>query len=185
MHREDLEQNGFSLVELAMVCAIGAVIMAAATPLFQSFAQRSNADGAAQLIAQELSMARAMAVSTHGPILVQFDPVANSVVVAAGTGSVRGPFPLPGGTKFMSIRPALDTPDALGSMLLGVGSNTNVAFLDNGTSATDTSGAALCSGTFFIQDRNGDDATIRAVTLLGGTGKAHIWKYDPTTNSWN
>jgi prepilin-type N-terminal cleavage/methylation domain-containing protein len=185
MHRADKGQNGFSLIELAIVCAIGAVLLTAAVPIFQSYTQRSDADSAAQVIVQELSLARAMAISTDGPILVQFDPAANSVSAASGTGSVRGPFILPGGIRFMSSAPALDTPDALGGTLLGAGPNTNVAFLDNGTAATDTSGATLCSGTFFLQHRNGDMATIRAVTLLGGTGKAHIWKYDPTTNSWN
>jgi prepilin-type N-terminal cleavage/methylation domain-containing protein len=183
--RANREQNGFSLVELMMVCAIIAIIATAAVPMLQSTMQRSDADSAAQLIVQELSMARAMAVSVHGPILVQFDPVTNSVTLAPGTGSVRGPFILPGGITFMNSAPASDTPDALGAMMLGTGSHTKVTFLDNGTAATDASGTTLCSGTYFLQHANGDAATIRAVTICGGTGKARVWKYDPIANSWN
>jgi Tfp pilus assembly protein FimT len=170
---------------MTIVCAIGAIMTVAAIPMLQSTMHRSSADGAAQLIVQELNMARAMAVSVHGPILVQFDPVTNSVTVAPGTRSARGPFVLPGRIQFMSSAPALDTPDALGAMVLGTGLNTSVTFLDNGTAATDASGATLCSGTYFLQHANGDADTIRAVTLCGGTGKAHVWKHDPTTNSWN
>ena len=184
-YRTNREQNGFSVIELAMVCAIAAIIVTAAVPIFQSTILKSGADSAAQLIVQELSMARAMAISSHGPVRVQFDPVTNSVTVAPGTGSVRGPFVLPSGITFMSSAPALDTPDSSGAMLLGTGSHTNVTFLDNGTAATDASGTTLCSGTYFLQHANGDAATIRAVTLCGGTGKAHIWKYNPAINSWN
>lgn len=184
-HGTNSEQNGFSLIELTMVCAIAAIMVVAAVPTLQSTLLRSNADSAAQLIAQQLSMARALAISTHGPILVQFDPAANSVTVAPGTGSVRGPFVLPGGTTLMSSAPSLDTPDASGAMLLGTGNHTNITFQDNGTATTDASGATLCSGTYFLQHANGDSSTTRAVTICGGTGKAHIWKYKPTNNSWN
>ena len=183
--RTNWEQNGFSLIELTMVCAIAAIMVVAAVPTLQSTILRSSADSAAQLIIQELSMARAMAVSVHGAVLVQFDPVANSVTVAPGTSFVRGPFILPNRVTFMSSAPALDTPDSLGSMLLGTGSHKNITFLDNGTAATDSSGTTLCSGTYFLQHANGDSSTTRAVTICGGTGKAHIWKYDPTNNSWN
>jgi prepilin-type N-terminal cleavage/methylation domain-containing protein len=183
--RTDWKQNGFSLIELTMVCAIAAIMVVAAVPTIQSTILRSSADNAAQLIVQELSMARAMAVSIHGAVRIQFDPVANSVTVAPGTSYVRGPFILPNRVTFMSSAPALDTPDSLGGMMLGIGSNKNITFLDNGTAATDSSGTTLCSGTYFLQHANGDTATIRAVTICGGTGKARVWRYNPTTNSWN
>jgi Tfp pilus assembly protein FimT len=172
-------------MELMVVCAIAAVIMAMAIPMFKPIMQRYDADSAAQLIAQELSLARAMAIATGGPILVQFDPEANTITVAPGTGSVRGPFLLPGKMMFMNAHPPVDTPDTLGGELLGTGLNTGITFLDNGTAATDASGVTLCSGTFFLRHVDGDVATTRAVTLLSGTGKARIWKFNSETNSWN
>ncbi len=176
------QQQGFSLIEAMIVIAVASVLMVMAIPMYRTTMDRSNADGAAQLIAQELSLARALAVSTHANILVQF--ASNSVVVAPGTGSIRGPFPLPGKTQFLALNPMSDTPDNLGSTVLGSGGNTQITFLDNGAAATDDTGATLCSGTVFIQNADGDPATTRAVTLLGGTGRVRIWRYDPNSISW-
>ena len=178
-------QQGFSLVEAFIAVAVASILAGMAIPMFSTAMNQSNADAAAQLIAQELNLSRAMAVGIHGPILVQFNS-ANSVAVAVGTGSARGPFVLPGKMTLLNSNPAvLDTPDALGNTALGLGVNNEVTFMDNGTAATDATGAILCSGTFFIQNVDGDPATLRAVTLLGGTGRVHVWRYNPNSNSWN
>ena len=184
MDRSKRTQCGFSMIELMMVCAIAVILTVMAVPLYQSNLQISNADSAAQLIAQELRLAKALAVSTNGPVLVKFDPSANAVSVAPATGSARGPFILPGKMMFLKAAAPLDTPDALGAKVLGVDKNTTITFLNNGTVATDESGATICSGTFFLQNENGDVITNRAVTLVGGTGKMRIWKYSPKNTSW-
>ncbi len=176
-------QHGFSLIEAFIAIAVASILAGMAIPMFSTAMDQSNADAAAQLIAQELNLARAMAVGIHGDILVQFNS-ANSVVVAAGTGSARGPFVFPGKMTLLNSNPVLDTPDALGSTVLGPSGNNVVTFMDNGAAATDATGATLCSGTFFIRNVNGDPATLRAVTLLGGTGRVHIWRYNPNSNSW-
>jgi prepilin-type N-terminal cleavage/methylation domain-containing protein len=178
-------QHGFSLIEAFIAIAVASILAGMAIPMFSTAMDQSNADSAAQLIAQELNLARALAVATHGDILVQFES-ANSVVVAAGTGSARGPFLFPGKMTLLDSNPAVrDTPDALGNTVLGPGVNNEVTFTDNGAAATDATGATLCSGTFFIRNVDGDPATLRAVTLLGGTGRVHIWRYNPNSNSWN
>jgi Tfp pilus assembly protein FimT len=185
MHRAIEDQSdGYSLIEALIVCAFAMVLMAIGIPIFKTVTDQSNADSAAQLVAQELNFARTLAVGIHGNVLIQINPTLNSVVVAPGTGSTRGPFVLPGNYKFMSLAPTFDTPDALGGAVLGAGSSTQVTFLDNGAAATDGTGATLCSGTFFIVQASGDASTMRAVTLLGGTGRIHIWRYDPKTTSW-
>ena len=176
-------QHGFSLIEAFIAIAVASILAGMAIPMFSTAMDQSNADAAAQLIAQELNLARAMAVGIHGNILVQFDS-ANSVVVAAGTGSARGPFVFPGKMTLLNSSPVSDTPDALGSTVLGTTGNNVVTFMDNGAAATDAAGATLCSGTFFIRNVNGDPATLRAVTLLGGTGRVHIWRYNPNSDSW-
>jgi hypothetical protein len=86
--------------------------------------------------------------------------------------------------KLLNASALSDTPDALGANVLGVGNNTSITFLDNGTAAIDGSGATVCSGTFFLQNEKGDVITNRAVTLVGGTGKMRIWKYSPKNTSW-
>jgi prepilin-type N-terminal cleavage/methylation domain-containing protein len=178
------EQNGFSLIEAMIVVIIASILAAMAIPMLKTSMDQSNANAAAQLIAQQLNLARALAVGTHSNILVQYDSTANTLVVAPGTGSVRGPFVLPGKVKLMTISPNQDTPDALGNTVLGTGNNSQITFLDNGSAATDNTGAVLCSGTFFVEHPSEDPATMRAVTLLGGTGRVRTWQYNSKTSTW-
>ena len=175
---------GFSLVELVIVCAVAVIIMMAAVPLYTAATRRSTADGGAQLIAQQLNYARALAVSSHANVLVQFTPATNYVVVAPGTGSARGPFPLGTGIELQTSAFTPDTPDSLGTVVLGVGANTQMTFLDNGAAVDDPATNNLRSGTFFLQHSSGDAASRRAVTVLGGTGRIHIWRWDPDSSAW-
>ena len=177
-------ESGYSLVEMGVVCAVMFILAAMAVPLFDSATTRSNADAAAQLIAQELRYARALALGSHANVAVQFSPASNEVAVAPGTGSVRGPFVLP---LRMRLQPAAlgpATPDNLNATVLGTGGYTQMTFLDNGSVVDDPVANNLISGTFFLQHANGDASTRRAVTLVGGTGRVHIWRYDCATNSW-
>jgi len=101
-----------------------------------------------------------------------------------GTGSVRGPFSLPGGVRFLTSAPVMDTPDTLGSTVLGVGSNNQMVFLDNGSVVDDPVNNNISSGTFFLQHVNNDLSTVRAVTLMGGTGRVHTWRWDESAYAW-
>ena len=69
-------------------------------------------------------------------------------------------------------------------ILLGVGGNTAMSFIDNGSVIDNPTNNNLQSGTFFLQHRNGDPQTRRAVTLIGGTGRTHAWRYDTSNDSW-
>lgn len=184
MKRSIVKEDGFSLSELLIVIALLMIFAGIAVPTFNEAMERSDADAAAQLIAQELNMARARAIGTRVGVLVQADVNNNSIVVAPGTGSVRGPFPLPGDTVLLGVAPATDTPDGLGGTILGVGANDRLTFIDNGAAATDATGANLVSGTFFLRNRAEDPETLRAVTLVGGTGRARIWRFDSESGTW-
>jgi Tfp pilus assembly protein FimT len=168
-----------------MIVLIATGILAVATvPLYDAAIRSSNSEAAAQLIAQELSYARALAVSSHANVLVQFNRTNRTLVVAPGTGSARGPFSLPVGVQFLTTAPVMDTPDALGSNVLGAGSNNLMTFLDNGSVVDDPVTNNLCSGTFFLQHVNADRSTVRAVTLMGGTGRVHTWRWDESAYAW-
>jgi Tfp pilus assembly protein FimT len=178
------KQSGYSLIE-AMIVLIATGILAVATvPLYDAAIRSSNSEAAAQLIAQELSYARALAVSNHGNILVQFNPTNRTLVVAPGTGSARGPFSLPAGVQFLTAAPVTDTPDGLGSTVLGVGGNSQMVFLDNGSVIDDPVNNNIRSGTFFLRHVNNDPSTVRAVTLMGGTGRVHTWRWDDNAYAW-
>ena len=177
-------ESGYTLVEMGVVCAVMIILAAVAVPLFDSATTRSNADAAAQLIAQELRYARALALGSHAGVVVQFTPASSEVTVAPATGSVRGPFVLPFRMRLQAAALGPATPDNLNATVLGVGDNTQMTFLDNGSVVDDPVTNNLISGTFFLQHANGDASTRRAVTLVGGTGRVHVWRYDSTTNSW-
>ena len=177
-------ERGFSFLEALMVIAMGLILVGAAVPLMSSAISLSDADSAAQLIAQELSYARALAVSSRVNVLVQVLPATDLLVVAPGSGSARGPFSLPANIEFQPTAFSPDTPDGLGSTILGAGSNRDMTFLNNGSVVFDPVQNNIVSGTFFLQHSNNDPATRRAVTLMGGTGRVHIWRYDETTSSW-
>jgi prepilin-type N-terminal cleavage/methylation domain-containing protein len=183
-HNSLSAHHGFSLTEVMIALAVSAIMMGFAVPMFNHTIGGSQADAAAQLIAQQLSLARIRAIGTQIATTVQIDPNANSILLAPGTTNVRGPFPLPGKMTFISEAPATDTPDGLGGTILGVDARTQVAFINNGAATTDGNGSNLMSGTFFIQ-RGGNMETLRAVTLVGGTGRTRIWRFNPANNTWN
>jgi Tfp pilus assembly protein FimT len=181
---EKSNQAGFSLVEVLLVCSAALVLIAGALPILNSVMARTTADAAAQCIAQEISYARALAVGSNADVLVRIDPNANSLVVAPGSGQARGPFKLGGGMRLLASSPSPDTPDGLGSTVLGIGDYTQMTCVNNGSVVVDSVTNTLCSGTFLIQHSNGDPGTRRAVTLSGGTGRIHIWRYDTATSTW-
>ncbi len=176
--------SGYTLTETSITLAVACILMAVAVPIFDGAYRSSSADSAAQLIAQQLSYARGLAIGSHAPVLLESNPDGNAVTVAPGTGSARGPFYLPGGMHIQTVASIPDTPDALGATLLGVGGHTEMTFLDNGAVIDDPVSNNLCSGTFFLKHQDGDPASSRAVTLLGGTGRVRIWRYDTQAHAW-
>jgi Tfp pilus assembly protein FimT len=181
--RRERHEAGFTLIELILVFVTCCVVLTAAVPMFSSASRNSNADAAAQLIAQEISYARSLAIMNHASVLLQFTPQNNYIAVAPGTGSARGPFSLPVGIQILSSPLSPDTPDSLGSTLLGVGGYRDLLFLDNGT-VVDEPSMQVCSGTVFLQHSSGMISTRRAVTLIGATGRVRVWHYDGTTGKW-
>jgi Tfp pilus assembly protein FimT len=177
-------QCGYSLAELCVVCLVMAIMAMIAIPSMHDAIRGTDADSAAQLVSQQLAYARSLALGSHQPVLVQFAPASREMVVAPGTGSARGPFVLPG---LMQIKPAQippATPDGLGSTVIGAGGITQMFFLDNGSAVDGPATNNLISGTVFLQHQSGDASTGRAITLIGGTGRVHIWRYDTNTNTW-
>lgn len=66
--------HGFSLVELAFVCAIFGIIMAASVPAYNSFKATHELKGTVQNIAAELRLAREKAISTGVIQTVHMNP---------------------------------------------------------------------------------------------------------------
>ena len=105
--------SGFSVTEMIMVILVGMILAGFSLPILSGSLRQSNADAAAQLIIQELNYAKALAVGKHTTVQVQF-PSPDQIVVASGTGDVRGPFFFPNGIELRTSAFAPDTPDGLG-----------------------------------------------------------------------
>lgn len=178
------DHSGFTLTETAVVLAVGLILTGMAIPSFDQMYRSSNADAAAQVIVQQMNYARALAVGSHVPVVLQIDFGERTITVAPGSGSARGPMILPGRIRLLPAAPVADTPDHLGATVLGAGGITEMTFLDNGAVVQDLVSNNLCSGTFFLQHQDGDAASNRAVTLLGGTGRIKVWRYDAKTSEW-
>jgi Tfp pilus assembly protein FimT len=184
LEKTHFSELGYSLAELCIVLAIFATMTIIAIPSMHTAIRGTDADSAAQLVSQQFAYARTLAMGTHQPVLVEFDPDTQGMVVAAGTGSARGPFILPGGMQFRAAAISPATPDNLGSTVIGAGGVVQLFFLDNGSAVDGPTTNNLISGTVFIQNESGETSTGRAITLIGGTGRTHSWSYDAYTSSW-
>lgn len=65
-------RTGFTLIELAVVVSIAAVITTIGTLAFSGYFQRNAARSAAQVFAQDLVAARGFAVRSQEPVVVRF-----------------------------------------------------------------------------------------------------------------
>lgn len=78
-----MTRRAFTLVELAVVIAILAILSAIAIPRFASASARRALDASAQRIVADLRHARQHALATSAPVAVTFDADTDSYVVAA------------------------------------------------------------------------------------------------------
>jgi len=65
-------RRGFTLLEVVVVLSIAAVVLTIATLAFTGYFQRSAARRAAQLFAQDLTVARAYAVRSQQRVVIRF-----------------------------------------------------------------------------------------------------------------
>jgi prepilin-type N-terminal cleavage/methylation domain-containing protein len=120
-------QRGLSLVELLVVMAVGAVLLAVFAPNLKAYGVRSQLEGAARLFQGEFRKARSIAVrsgrqtairfesSAQGPLFsVYADTNGNGVLaseIALGTDPrIAGPFELTGGAPQVRVAILPGTP---------------------------------------------------------------------------
>jgi len=93
--------EGFSLIELALVITLAAVVLAAGTPILVTAADHFRVVMAAQNIATQMQYARMKAVSSNEPFSVNFGASANFYQVETGFGGpvMSGPYFYPFGVS--------------------------------------------------------------------------------------
>lgn len=71
--RPDLRRRGFTLIEVAVVVSIAAIIVTLGGLTFSGYFQRDSARRAAQVFAQDLVAARSFAMRSQEAVVVRFD----------------------------------------------------------------------------------------------------------------
>ena len=67
-----IERSGFTLIELAVVVSISAVVLAMGTLAFSGYFQRNSARSAAQVFAQDLFAATSFAICSQERVVIRF-----------------------------------------------------------------------------------------------------------------
>jgi|SRR5690349_21763372 len=187
--------RGFSLVELLLVAAIGATLVAAAIPQLAAGLDDQRTLIAARYVAARFQRARMEAVMRSAIVAVQFtqtsdgykfaeyvDGNRNGVLAAdirSGVDWRRGaierlPDQFPG-VEFGAVTglPPIDpggTPPGGDPIRLGVAGRASFSAVGTAT-----------PGTVYIRGRNGAQYAVR---ILGETARTRIVKFDPGTRRW-
>ncbi len=187
--------NGYSLVELSMVMAIGVTLLGTAVPGYMAGIDDYRANGAARHLSGRFQRARMEAVMRSATVAVQFTQASSGYSYAVYldgnrngvlTRDIQRGVDVPigalerlpeqfSGVEFGAIPglPPVDsggTPPGADPIRLGAGSL--ASFSAMGTSS---------SGTVYIRGRHD---TQYAVRIFGETGKTRVMKFDPGTRQW-
>ena len=187
--------NGYSLVELAIVMAIGATLLGAAIPGYLTGIDDYRASGAARHLSGRFQRARMEAVMRSATVAVQFTQASSGYSYAVYLDGNRN------GVLSRDIQRGVDVPigavERLPEQFSGVEfgaipglppvdsggtpPGTDPIRLGAGSLASFTAMGTASSGTVYIRGRH--DAQY-AVRILGETGKTRVMKFDPGTRQW-
>ncbi len=184
------------MVELCVVVALIMLISAIAITSLRPALQDANCDTAMRQVLDQLRQAREWAITNRRYEQVTFPVIAGlpNVVITqrddltAGAGAVNpvlSTVPIHNPEAFLVFGALPDTPDSYGNasgiVFGGVagGPVGGMLFQSDGELVNGASYLPI-NGTVFL-GLNGQNATARAVTVLGTTGRVHAWKISGTT----
>lgn len=175
-------EQGFSLIEVSVGILIVLIVSAMAIIAMNPTRQQFQADAAMIEVASQLRKAREIAIEQRRDVLVSFDTTNNTITLTqqnlpAGS-TVLSTIPIQAPAQFMLMPGMSDTPDAFGN-----GSAIYFEGLDGGpvgmgfqSDGTFIDGAGnLVNGSVFLGIA-GVPSSARAITVLGATGKIHMYK---------
>jgi prepilin-type N-terminal cleavage/methylation domain-containing protein len=171
-------QRGFTLVELMMVVAIGAVCLAITIAVNPQMIRTAKADAGLMQVLDLMRTARNTAVSQRRNIQVVFSGT-NTIqlfrVNVDGTQTLIRQTQLENRLRFMLVAGVPDTPDAFGRTTPTSFPSATRQFLSDGSFANNIGDPM--NGTLFIAVP--DEAnSARAVTFFGPTAYLRGWKWD-------
>ena len=190
-------ERGFSLLEMSVVGAIMIIILAMAVLQIQPSTQTAKADNALREMVEQVRQAREYSIEKRRYIQITFSTVnsvatiqtiqRNDLTVGGGaTNPVLSTITVQSPVTFVVFAALGDTPDAYGNSnaILFGGTNggptggmmfSSDGELVNGTIAVAGGPATPINGSVFL-GISGTQATARALTVMGTTGRVHGWR---------
>lgn len=172
-------QDGYSVIELAVVLGISGVVSATAMIQIGQAQPSMKGDGAMRTVMAQLNTARELSISQRRQMQVKFLGTSQvqtiRLEVPAGT-TILSTVDIEGGIQYSLMASVPDTPDGFGNATaLAFGAATQVLFNSDGT-LIDQSGNPLNGTVFLANPRSA--RSFRAVTILGGTGRVRGYRWD-------
>lgn len=190
--RRWLAEAGFSLTEMMIVVGIGCVLGGMATVQIALSKSSARGDAAMRVVLYQMNQARELAIGQRRYMELVFDTTKNQMQVwredTTSTTSLVRSIGFEGGALIGLTTGVPDTPDAFGATqptsftsVNGTfqsltGTTTVAKFAPDGT-LVDWNGR-VTNGTVFIKFANGSTNSVRAVTVLGSTGRVRGYRWD-------
>ena len=170
---------GFTVLELMMTMVIIGIVSAISLVQIGAVRQSLNGDSGMRAVLAQLNLAREMSIADRRTIQLQFVGTNTLQIirneVPAGTTMLSSAV-FEGGVQYALTPGVPDTPDAFGSaQAVDFGVALSVCFNSDGT-LVDERGRTI-NGTIFLQVRGGTARSVRAITVLGATGRIRAYRW--------
>ncbi len=174
--------DGFTLIEMMLVVAVGIILAAMAVPVSSNFITTTRADSSIIATLDALETARDRSVAERRNFEVSFVNPNHIRIerdeVPSGIKTLISDNVLENGQQFVVFGGVPDTPDAFGAAAaITFGGVAPWMFTSDGT-FVDSNGDVV-NGTIFLGVPN-QSSTARAVTVFGVTGLTRSWKWRGT-----
>ena len=171
--------DGFSLIEMMVVVAIGIILAAVAVPVSSNFINTTRADSSVIATVDALTTARDRSVAERRNYLVAFVAPNHIVVTRQEQPSLTitpiSDTALENGQQFVVFTALPDTPDLFGKASSVQFTGTGPWMFTSDGSFVDSNGD-VANGTVFLGVPNAAPSA-RAVTIYGVTGLMRAWKW--------
>jgi type II secretory pathway pseudopilin PulG len=172
-------EAGYNIIEMVFVVGIMGVLTGTAVLQIESSRPGLNSDGAMRVLIAQLNQARESAITQRRYMRLVFTAPNTIQIVREeldGTTTTLSSVLFEGGVTFSLVGGVPDTPDAFGnSAAIYFGSATNQKFGPDGTFVNQV--GSMVNGSVFVSLLN-QKRSVRAVTILGSTGRIQAYRFD-------
>jgi prepilin-type N-terminal cleavage/methylation domain-containing protein len=171
--------EGFTLIEMMLVVAVGMILAAMAVPMSGNFINSTRADSSIIATIDAMTTARDRSVAERRNFEISFVNPNHIVItrdeVPGPTQTVISDTVLENGQQFVLFGALPDTPDAFGKTAAIKFTGTGPWMFTSDGSFVDSNGD-VANGTVFL-GVPGEQNSARAVTVYGVTGLMRTWKW--------